>query len=158
MRAKLCAIEQPPPGGEFRLIIRADKRPSGEHARRFNTPSTNEVAILMVGEPHDRRDILIHQRDARLQRVSDTHRSYDALQYPVINWQGQDGYHFLIPQVDPKTRQPVANKKVTSNDFYMYMIMIRPDNVQTSTKLDKDGVSNMQHLQEISSGQTLAAG
>lgn len=28
--------------------------------------------------------------------MSETHRSYDALQYPIFFWQGEDGYHFSI--------------------------------------------------------------
>ena len=111
VRSFKTVIEQPPPGREFSLIIRADKRPSGTHLRRLNGPSTIEITILIVGEPHDHRDILIHQRDAKIHRVIKTHRSYDVLQYPVINWQGQDGYHFPIPYVYPKTRQPIHNKK-----------------------------------------------
>ncbi|GIY91362.1 hypothetical protein CEXT_192531 [Caerostris extrusa] len=42
----------------YKIVIRADKTPSGEHAGRFNAP-TVEVAIIMVGDPVDNRDIKI---------------------------------------------------------------------------------------------------
>ena len=56
---------------------------------------------------------------------SDTHRSYDALQYPLIFWQGEDGYHFHIMQVDPITRMPTNRKKVSAMGFYAYRMMVR---------------------------------
>ena len=48
-------------------------------------------------------------------------------QYPLILWQGQDGYHFNIPQIKPGSTT-TSNKKVSCNDFYAYMLMIRRDN------------------------------
>ncbi|XP_067939777.1 uncharacterized protein [Watersipora subatra] len=51
----------------------------------------------------DKKDIVLHKRQSGLTRVSETQISYDALQYPIIYWQGQDGYHLTIRQVDPNT-------------------------------------------------------
>lgn len=71
-----------------------DRMPSdaGEHARRFNAPTIDDVAIVIVGEEFKSRDIVLHRRNQQLQRVSETHRCYDALQYPILLWQGEDGY------------------------------------------------------------------
>ncbi len=113
---------------DYKIIIRADKRPVGEHARRYNAPASDEIAILLVGEPHEKRDIVIEKRGGKLQRVCETHRCYDALQYPLMFWQGQDGYNFNIPQIDPSTKKVIVGKKVSSNDYYAYMIMIREFN------------------------------
>ncbi|XP_071577140.1 uncharacterized protein [Temnothorax nylanderi] len=112
------------PTDEYKVIIRADKRPVGEHERRFNAPTINEVAVVIVGNKYDRRDIIIHRRSEILQRISETHRSYDALQYPLIFWQGEDGYHLNIMQIDPSTGR-TTNKKISAKDFYAYRIMIR---------------------------------
>lgn len=57
----------------------------------------------MVGDPVDKRDIKITGRDNTVTTISDLHRSYDALQYPLIFWQGQDEYHINIKQCDPNT-------------------------------------------------------
>lgn len=89
------------PTDDYTIVIRADKTPTGEHARRYNAPTINEVAIVIVGEEFDNRDIIIHRRNDTIQRVAETHRSYDALQYPIIFWDGQDGYHFNIMQTNP---------------------------------------------------------
>ena len=113
------------PNDDFKIRIRPDKTPHGEHQRRFNVPTYNEVAIVMVGNDFEPRDIVLRKRDNMLQRVADTHRSYDSLQYPLIFWQGEDGYYFGIPQTDPSTGQAVQSKKVSSQDFYAYRIMVR---------------------------------
>ena len=57
--------------------------------------------------------------------MAETRRSYDALQYLLIFWEGEDGYHFLIMQRDPTTGMPVDRKKVSVMDFYAYRIMMR---------------------------------
>ncbi|GBM82526.1 hypothetical protein AVEN_29318-1 [Araneus ventricosus] len=42
---------------ECKVVIRDDRRPVGEHERRFNNPQINEVAIIIAGSDCDRRDI-----------------------------------------------------------------------------------------------------
>lgn len=101
----------------MKIIIKADKTPAGEHKSRFNAPSTNEVSIVMVGTEYENRDIILDQRSAGLKRVSETHRWYDALQYPIIFWEGEDGYHFTMMQIDPKTRK-TTTKKVKNLTYF----------------------------------------
>ena len=87
----------------YMIVIKADKVPFGEHAGRYNTPTINEVAVVMVGDVYERRDIRIQRRDNTVQTIQDSHRCYDALQYPLIFWKGEDGYHFNIKQRNPTT-------------------------------------------------------
>ena len=76
---------------EIKVIIDADKRPSDEHERRFNASLCNEVGVLMLGEEHGKRDIVLRHNDESLQRVDETHRSYDPLQRPLPFLRGEDG-------------------------------------------------------------------
>ncbi|UYV64484.1 hypothetical protein LAZ67_3000923 [Cordylochernes scorpioides] len=112
------------PSDAYRVVVNADRTPPGQHPRRYNAPTANEVAVVLAGNQFGSRDIVLYQRDNLLQHVSDTHRFYDALQYPLIFWKGQEGYSFHIPQIDPNTRQPLSSK-VSSMDFYGYFIMVR---------------------------------
>lgn len=89
------------PSDDYKIVIRADKTPVGQHAGRFNAPTIDDVAIVIVGEEFQSRDIVLHRRNNELQRVSETHRCYDALQYPLIFWQGEDGYHLAIKMINP---------------------------------------------------------
>ena len=109
---------------DFKIIIRADKKPNGEHARIYNAPTVDEVSIVMVGEEFNRRDIVLSLRGGGLKRIAETHRSYDALQYPLLFWEGEDGYHFEIRMIDPQTGQETS-KKVSSMNYYGYRLMIR---------------------------------
>ena len=67
-----------------KIIIYPDKTPNGEHLRRYNAPTINEVAIVMFGDQFLPRDIILQKRNARLTRISETYRCCDALQYPII--------------------------------------------------------------------------
>lgn len=91
------------PSDNYKIVIKADKTPAGQHARRFNAPTIDEVAVVVVGENLESRDIVLHRRNDRLQRINETHRSYDALQYPIIFCQGEDGYDFSIKMINPIT-------------------------------------------------------
>lgn len=62
------------PNYNYKIVIKADKTPDGEHARRYNAPENNEVTIVVVGENFENRDIIIHRRNETIQRVSETHR------------------------------------------------------------------------------------
>lgn len=88
---------------EYAIVIRPDKVPPGQHARRFNAPTMQEVAIVIVGDEFNSRDIVLRRRDLGLQRVSETHRCYDGLQYPLLFSRGEDGYHFNIKMINPST-------------------------------------------------------
>lgn len=97
------ALEQMPTN-DYKVIIRADNTPNGEHERRFNAPTVADVAIVMVGIEFEGRDIIIDKRNVGLQRLTKTHRFYDALQYPLLFWKGEERYHFKIMQTDHSTR------------------------------------------------------
>ncbi|CAF1385237.1 unnamed protein product [Adineta ricciae] len=45
------------PSDQYKMVIRADKKPAGEHARRFNEPVVNEVAVVIADNEFDRRDV-----------------------------------------------------------------------------------------------------
>ncbi|XP_069965797.1 uncharacterized protein [Bactrocera oleae] len=68
----------------YKIVINTDHRPSTEHRGRHNEPATNEVSVLLVDQQCDKRDIILHRKNDSLQRIAETHRSYDALQYPLM--------------------------------------------------------------------------
>jgi len=110
----------------LKVVIHPDRVPRGQHERQFNAPTTNEIAAVIVSnEQTTSRDIVVQARDGRLSRICDTHRFYDALEYPVIFWKGQEGYNFNIPMINSTTKQPIPNKKVSCKDFYAYHLMVR---------------------------------
>uniref|UniRef100_A0A1I8J8H4 ATP-dependent DNA helicase n=1 Tax=Macrostomum lignano TaxID=282301 RepID=A0A1I8J8H4_9PLAT len=93
LKAAAQRIMEDPELVDARIVIHPDRRPSGEHIRRYNLPTANEVGILIVkdtedteapedgDEPATSRDVVIQLRGGGYKRISKTHRSYDALEY-----------------------------------------------------------------------------
>lgn len=105
------------PSDDYKVVIKADKRPSGTHEGTFNAPTVDELAILIVGEQLEKRDIVLTRRDTgQLQQISETHRSYDTLQYPLMFWQGEDGYYFNI-----KMKNPLNGEYQYHNLFHLFV-------------------------------------
>ncbi|XP_071579754.1 uncharacterized protein [Temnothorax nylanderi] len=114
VRSFITAIEQMALNKDnYKIVIYAEKRPLGEHRGRYNAPTTNEVAVLMVDEDCGFRDIVLRSRDNTFQRISELHRSYDPLQYPLIFIRGEDGYNISIPQIVPTTGQDNPRKMLS---------------------------------------------
>ncbi|XP_041448143.1 uncharacterized protein LOC111075306 [Drosophila obscura] len=77
------------PNDDYKVVIRADKRPAGTHERTVNAPTIVEVAILIVGENLEIRDIVLTRRNTgQILKIYETHRSYNTLQHPLKFWQG----------------------------------------------------------------------
>lgn len=76
----------------FEVIIHADRKPTNAHKGCFNAPTANEVALVIVGQQFEKQDIILQSHDNKLQRISEIHRSYDALQYPLLFCREEDGY------------------------------------------------------------------
>ena len=98
----------------IRVVINETKRPTGEHPRRYNSSLCDEVGVLMPNENASNRDIVLHYRDGGLQRISELHRGYDPLQYPLIFSYGTDGWHINLK----------LTKKLTALMYYRYHIMV----------------------------------
>ena len=116
----------------IQLALHAEKKPSDEHRRRYNLPQCCEVSILMPNEiPADaKREVLLEYKSTdnqvRLKTLDDTHRSYDALGYPLFIPGGADSWCLDYSS---------APKKTTLNAFVSYWMMKR-------AVMDKSCLSN----------------
>ena len=71
------------PTDEHKLVIHANKTPVGQYERRYNAPEVNEVAIIIIGNDFDKRDIVIQKRNDQLKRVLETLRSYSMMHFSI---------------------------------------------------------------------------
>ena len=65
-------------------------------SRRYNRPAASEIAAVMIGtgeEPTTGRDIVLQGRRYGLQRIQETHSSYNPLRYPLLFPFGEQGWH-----------------------------------------------------------------
>ncbi|XP_054088379.1 uncharacterized protein LOC128922328 [Zeugodacus cucurbitae] len=102
------------PSDTYKFVIRTDCTPTGEHVRRFNAPTVNDVAAIIAGDPTKSRDIVVQRRNNIMHRVNETHRLYDTIS------------DHLLPRkmVDPITGIS-TNKNLSPMNYYAYRIMIR---------------------------------
>ncbi|GJZ47341.1 uncharacterized protein Tco_0601173 [Tanacetum coccineum] len=88
--------------------------------RKYNLPTAFEVAALIVGDFYSmehKSDIFLEEQGGDLQRISELHPSYLALQYPLLFPYAEDGYrtniyHRGVTDLTPtnkKTRQFLAD-------------------------------------------------
>ena len=68
------AIEYKQSRPNLKVVISADKKPTGEHPGRYNAPTTSDVASVTIDECHSKRDIVIQLRGEGLQTISETNR------------------------------------------------------------------------------------
>ena len=95
-------------------------------------PHTEELAILIVGEPsleNFRRDIIVSNKNKGLQRISIFHPAYMALQYPLLFPYGERGFQLGIPYHKRERRNTTKKKRntVTVHEFYKFHVHYRPD-------------------------------
>ena len=121
---KTALDQRTPDMRDYRVVIRADRVPQGQHQRTFNAPSGNDVAAILPEGQEGYRDIVLSNRDSTIKRITEIHRSYDSLQYPLLFPRGEDGYTILCRQKDPKTNQ-ITEKKMSMLQFYAFRIMQR---------------------------------
>jgi hypothetical protein len=109
-------------------------------ARRYNVPTADVVAALMVGdgfEAVDRRDVVLAQQVGPFQRISELHVGYMALHYLLLFPYGEDGWHSNIPlngvvtdvDLDEEHAEEYELKRkhcnVTMAEFYGYRLQHR---------------------------------
>ena len=101
----------------IKVVINEERRPAGEHARRYNSPLSNEIGILMPDNNTHNRDIVLHYKNNTLVHISELHQGYDPLRYPLIFPYGTDGWHINLKLQN--------GKKLTCRLYYCYLIMVR---------------------------------
>ncbi|GJU90262.1 ATP-dependent DNA helicase PIF1 [Tanacetum coccineum] len=97
--------------------------------RQYNAPTVSEVAAIIVNDfrdAHPTRDIVVDRKDTGLQRVSELHPSYMALQYPLLFPYGEDGFHEKIPYHTNTGTRKTKRGYVTMKEYYSYIIHQRP--------------------------------
>jgi hypothetical protein len=76
------------PTDEYQIVIRADKRPAGEHERRYNSPAVDEVAVIMVGQ-NPTNVILLYKKGVNVYTVF--HKRIDHMMpFSILSYFGRE--------------------------------------------------------------------
>lgn len=95
--------------------------------KQYDLPTSDEIAGLIVGDLSSttgNRDVIVQFKTNDLQRISELHPLYMALQYPLLFPYGEEGYHINIPYA-PTNQKAIKRGCVTMLEFYAYQIQTR---------------------------------
>ncbi|KAL8594538.1 hypothetical protein ACOMHN_028892 [Nucella lapillus] len=77
-------------------MIHANRAPQSEHECRYNEPTKDEVALLIVGQQFEKRDIVIQKRDSSLQVKYTNGKVISAMDfYSYLIMEKRDDNHIL---------------------------------------------------------------
>jgi hypothetical protein len=101
--------------------------------RIYNQPTVFEVAALIVGDidTGTHRDIIMHKKSGRLQRINEFHPSYLAYQYPLLFPYGEDGYRIGIQHRYCEETVVTKRNRLTIKDWLSFRIQSRKDEPKT---------------------------
>ncbi|KAF6160466.1 hypothetical protein GIB67_019235 [Kingdonia uniflora] len=96
--------------------------------RRYNLPSTNEIAIILPGDGQEApstRDIVVYLRGGHeIMRISECHPVYLPMHYVLLFPHGEMGWEPEMKKWDINYNRP-ATKRVTQMDYYSYQLFHR---------------------------------
>ncbi|GBP72596.1 hypothetical protein EVAR_50898_1 [Eumeta japonica] len=111
------------PSDTHKFVIRADCTPTGEHVRRFNAPTVNDVAAIIVGDPTKSRDIVVQRRSNIMHRKRDT--SFVRC-VTISNHLLARTRRIRHHVEDGRSNYRVStNKNLSAMNYYAYRMMIR---------------------------------
>ena len=120
------------PETTFHMRIVSSREKEG---RTYDTPTASEVAALVPGDFNlemDKRDIVLEEKQTGwLQRISEIHPSYLALQYPLIFTYGEDGFRLGIEKRTTEATAKLKRKNISMRQWYAFRIQERDGECHT---------------------------
>jgi hypothetical protein len=112
---------------EYEIVIKVN---GTVDKRRYNAPAAAELAGFMPGTDNElldhARDVVVRARAgldmSGLRRISDCHRAYDPLRFPLLYPHGEHGWH---PDIVPRANSD--DKKITAMMYSAYFMHDRPN-------------------------------
>ncbi|ONM00789.1 hypothetical protein ZEAMMB73_Zm00001d030312 [Zea mays] len=136
------------------------------HDVQYSLPSNGEIATIIVGDYTTGEytyDVLVHDRECGLKRVSCLHPAYMPLQYPLLFPYGEHGFHLGIRYFGDDDVGSSKRKYVTMLEFvrrHMHYRLDEPNPYtcysRLSDQIDVDAYSTIEgnRLQFIASHQS----
>jgi hypothetical protein len=121
VRDKITATDAP----HIRLRLLRKRNTDG---RRYNLPTTSEVAALIVGDfdaADFERDVVVEEQSGLLKRLSVYDPAYLPLQYPLLFSRGEDGYRHDIPFNEDSNLPQIKREYVSLKEWFAYRVQQR---------------------------------
>uniref|UniRef100_A0A453A415 Helitron helicase-like domain-containing protein n=1 Tax=Aegilops tauschii subsp. strangulata TaxID=200361 RepID=A0A453A415_AEGTS len=124
---------------DYHITLNLDQRMD---QRRYNTPTTSEVAAVWVEGSERRRQfensVILQGKNRDIYGIKSYHGCYDALSYPLFFPRGELGWHTDIPKEGVPYETVMAHRFsilyaafggrlcVSVRDYYCYKLQMRP--------------------------------
>ncbi|TFK18689.1 hypothetical protein FA15DRAFT_552145, partial [Coprinopsis marcescibilis] len=112
--------------------LRAASLGIGEHKRRGNLPTADEVAVIICDSnrenPSNPQDIVLYLRDGGLQIINDLNPAYAPLYYVLLFPCGELGWHPDLTMHEPGREKP---RRLSQTCFVAYRLQVRPQEFLT---------------------------
>lgn len=117
----------------FHMRILSDR--VGKDGKTYCNPTAAEVAALIPGDfrpEMPNRDIVLQEKSSgKLQRISEVHVSYLALQYHLLFPYGKDGFRVGMKKGYKSGKQDKENKYISMRQWFAFRLQEREDEAQT---------------------------
>jgi hypothetical protein len=110
---------------ESRPVRMVFEQNPGDDQRRYNAATTNEVAVVYVGDDSyipGERLFVVHERTGALRNISHLDKLCDPLTYPLLFPNGEEGWH---PAMERQNVNSSRRTRITQKQFYAFMIFTR---------------------------------
>ncbi|KAK0595529.1 hypothetical protein LWI29_007547 [Acer saccharum] len=99
----------------------------------YNLLTGSEVAALIAGDLDDNImcDIIVEHKSDGLQRISELHPSFMAMQYPLLFPYGEDGFQLGIKYITNDGKRKTKRQCVTMREYYAYRLQQQQNEAQT---------------------------
>ncbi|KAF8096216.1 hypothetical protein N665_0315s0002 [Sinapis alba] len=117
---------------KFHMRIVSNREKDG---RTYDTPTASEVAFLIPGDFNlemDKRDIVLQEKQTGwLNRISEIHPSYLALQYPLILTYGENGFGLEIMKIATPATEKLKRDHISMRQWFAYRFLKRDGECHT---------------------------
>jgi hypothetical protein len=106
------------PTEEVHICITASLTLGNGDVHRYNAPTANEVAMIILGEPGEvgNHDVIVQRRyGGGLRRMNELAPAYDPLQYLLLFFAGEDGWS---ENLQLQNNQDGARTRVSMAAYY----------------------------------------
>ncbi|XP_021985085.1 uncharacterized protein LOC110880993 [Helianthus annuus] len=127
-RKTIFSNSKKPASATFDLLDTEHRANWSKDGRTYNLPTSSEVAALIVGDIEDaldNRDVVVESKKDGLQRISELHPSYLALQYPLFFPFGEDGYRIDILHREGRASTKKKESKCSMREYFAYHVQDR---------------------------------
>lgn len=100
----------------------------------YNLPTTLEVTVLVVGDfslDHFEQNIIMEYHKRGLQRISEFHPSFTALNYPLLFPYGEDGHRVGLLHKDDVNRLHYKQNNLIMREYHAFCFQVKENERQT---------------------------